>query len=203
MKRRPKCEIDSSTPGVLTYREGYKEYCFPFFEQDGETVFVASPSFQRLFLFFVTGDWHFVPTQLAPADRDRITERIVDHLRQNGARVRVMSRESTEPDYCGFHPELLECHRKAAELLEAAGLCYFADYSSIDILDDEYGLEVCGIRDESNMKVIARVLGLAFPHWHFGHSYHEDSGGEPGWSFAIHMFSCCCPDDGCSESDAL
>jgi len=55
MKRKPKFEIERPAPGIITYREGYKEHQFPICEQDRETVFVEWPTRQRIYLFFFAG----------------------------------------------------------------------------------------------------------------------------------------------------
>src|SRR4051794_25486635 len=107
MKGWPKFQIDSSTPGELTYREGYRVYRFPLFQENGVTVFVNEPTYQRLFLYFLRGGWDPVPGHLEPADSERITACVRDELRQKGAHVRVMARDWSEAGLV-FHPELFE-----------------------------------------------------------------------------------------------
>jgi len=184
-------------PGVLSYREGFKEYRFPIFEEDGEIVFVASPSYQRFYLFFFFGGWTHVPTLLPALERERITLRVVQHLRKIGHCVRVMRRSATEQNKYEIHPELFEHRGKASEILQAAGFFCYSDYGSIDPLQKEYGLEVCGILEESKVEPITRALQTGFPQWHFGNHYYKDGGREPGWRFAIYMFSRCCPGGDC------
>jgi hypothetical protein len=182
--------IDTSMPGALTYREGNTEYRFPVFQENGETVFVSEPTYERLFLFFFCGGWSIVPTLLESEDRNRITARVVEYLRTNGAQVRVMSRDCEEAN-CQFRPELFDARNRASEALETAGIIFLQDYGSIDPLHDIYGLEVCGIADECKVEPIAKTMQAAFPHWHFGKDYYEQFGREHGWRFAIYMFSSC------------
>jgi hypothetical protein len=77
MKRRPKYQIARPGPGLLTYREGYKEYTFPIFEEEGETVFVVWPTRQRLFLFFLRGGWTWVPKVFSKSDYRRVMPRVL------------------------------------------------------------------------------------------------------------------------------
>lgn len=70
MKRRPKYQIERLAPGLITYREGYKEHQFPIFEQDGKTVFVEWPTRQRILLFFLSGGWTSVPKDFSTTDRE-------------------------------------------------------------------------------------------------------------------------------------
>jgi hypothetical protein len=79
-------------------------------------------------------------------------------------------------------------------LLERAGFTWMSHYSSIDLLHEEYGLEVCGIHEEAHVKPIANALIEGFPQWHFRDSCFKDYGREPGWKFMIHMFPPSCSD---------
>jgi len=188
MKRKPKFEIERPATGIITYREGYKEHQFPIFEQDGETVFVEWPTRQRIYLFFFAGGWTRVPKEFSKADRERITPRVVEHLREQGKLVRVMAPNSAEEGGFEFHPELFECRSRASEILAEAGLEWFSDYGSIDLLQEEYGLEVCAIQQDAKVDPIVEVLQKGFPHWHYYGLCRKDCGREPGWKFAIHMF---------------
>jgi hypothetical protein len=188
MKSERKYEIQRPEPGVLAHRQGGTEFRFPVYEEDGEIVFVAWPTSQRIFLWFSSGGWTRVPRQFSEPDRERITAHVVEHFRREGARVRVVGRTETGEQGLQFHPELFECKGKASELLDAAGLVWFSDYSSIDLLHEEFGLEVCGIHEESSVEPIAQAMRLGFPHWHYSHVCFKDCGREPGWKFALHMF---------------
>ena len=187
MKRRSKYEIERPAAGVITYREGYKEHQFPIFEQDGETVFVEWPTRQRIYLFFSAGGWTRVPKDFSKADRERITPRVVEHLREQGKPVRVMAPSSEDQSGFEFRPELFECRSRASELLADAGLEWSTDYGAIDLLHEEYGLEVCGIQQEAKVDAIVEIMQKGFPHWHYCGLCRKDCGREPGWRFAIHM----------------
>jgi hypothetical protein len=200
MKRKQRYQIERPEAGVLTYRTGGTEYRFPIYDEDGEVVFVAWPTRQRIFLYFLFGGWTRVPRQFSATDRERITAHVVEHFRREGARVRVMTR-TPSGEGTQFHPELFESKTKASEELDSAGVVWFSDYSSIDLLHEEFGLEVCGIHEESSVEHIARAMQTAFPHWHYSRVCHKDYGREPGWKFEIHMFPRRCGGGRCSDAD--
>jgi hypothetical protein len=201
MKQERKYEFLRPEPGVLTHRQGGTEFRFPVYDEDGEIVFVAWPTSQRIFLYFSFGGWTRVPRQFSKRDRDRITTHVVEHFRKSGARVRVLVPTEREEQGLQFRPELFECKGRASELLDAAGFAWFSDYGSIDLLHEEHGLEVCGIREDSSVERIAQVMRSGFPHWHYSHVCHKDCGREPGWRFSLHMFPRCCGGGLCGDAD--
>ncbi len=201
MKRRPKFEVQRPAPGIITYREGNKEHQFPVFEQDGETVFVEWPTRQRIFLALVTWGWTRIAKEFSKSDRERITPRVVEHLRKEGRPVRVMAPSPAGEAGLEFHPELFECRSRASEILAEAGFDWFSHYGSIDLLHEEYGLEVCGIQEESNVELIINAMHSAFPHWHYYGLCRKDCGREPGWKFAIHMFPRGCGGGRCVDPE--
>lgn len=182
-----KCQIARPKPGVLSYRERASEYHFPIFEAEGDTVFVAWPTEQRV-LYFLLGGWIWVPKQFTEAQREHITSRVVAHLREQGNSVRVLTRTPASERAIEFHPELFEAKGRASELLDDLGLTWFSDYSSIDLLHEEFGLEVCGIQDEAQVTPIYRALQRGFPHWHYGHACWHNRQRDPGWTVSIHLF---------------
>jgi hypothetical protein len=188
MKPERKFSIKRPKPGVLIYREGGTEYRFPIYEEDGETVFVACATGKRIYLQFLRGDWADVPTEFGKTDRERVTANVVEHFGGEGARLRVMTR--AEPEQLGFqfHPELFDYKTKAAKVLDAAGFAWFSDYDSIDLLHEEFGLEVCGIQKDESVQPIVRAMRHAFPHWHYSVAFHKCCGREVGWKFKHHMF---------------
>ncbi|MDB6054085.1 MAG: hypothetical protein JWN25_1608 [Verrucomicrobiales bacterium] len=194
MKLKQKCQIERPEPGVLTYRKGFTEYRFPIYEEDREVVFVAWPSRQRLLLFFSMGGWTRVPLLFPMDDRERITAHVVEYLQRGGAPVRVLNRIEVEEEGLQFHPEFFECKARASEILDTAGFAWFSDYSCIDILHEEFGLEICGLREESSIEPITQAMSTAFPHWHHSCIAHKEWGCEPGWKIAIHMFPTRCGD---------
>jgi hypothetical protein len=87
-----------------------------------------------------------------------------------------------------FHPELFEHRSRASELLETAGYTWFSDFSSIEPIHEEYGLEICGILNEGDVGPIAEALQRGFPHWHHQRICLQDHGREPGWTVSLCMF---------------
>ncbi len=197
MKRKPRYQIERPAPGVIAYREGNMEYQFPVFEQDGETVFVEWPTRQRIFLALVTRAWTRVPKEFSKVDRERITPVVLEHLRTEGKPLRVMAPRSGNDAGLEFRPELFECRSRAIEILEGAGIVWLSDYSSVDLLHEEYGLEVCGIQQEAKVDPIVEVIQKGFPHWH----YHGLCRKDCGWKFAIHMFPRRCGGGRCADTE--
>lgn len=86
-----------------------------------------------------------------------------------------------------FHPELFEHRGDAIEALADAGLDWLSDYSSVDVLHDLFGLEVCGLREEDEARVALDALRARFPGWRFGHVQLKDWGGrDTGWRAVLH-----------------
>jgi hypothetical protein len=198
MKR--KYEIERPQPGVLSYREGGTEFQFPVYDEDGEVVFVAWPTSQRIFLFFRFGGWTRVPRQFSTRDRERIVSRVVEHFHREGVPVRVLARGNTDEQGFQFHGELFEWKRKASEILDAAGFVWLSDYTSIDLLHEEYGLVICGIQDGSKVDPIAELMRRGVPHWHYSYVCRKGD-REPGWQFALHMFPRRCEGGECADGD--
>jgi len=188
MKWRLKYEIERPQPGVLVYRERGTEFRFPVYDEDGEVIFVAWPTTRRIFMFFLFGGWTRVPRQFSEHDRERITANVVNHFQRDGTRVRILKRTETNEQDLQFHPELFEHKGRASEILDAAGLVWPGDYSSIDLLHEEFGLEISGIHEKSSVEPIAEAMRAGFPHWHYSHICYKDFGREAGWKFAVHMF---------------
>lgn len=201
MKGKLNYQIDRPEAGVLTYRKGGTEYRFPVFDQDGETVFVAWPTSQRIFLFFLFKGWTRVPQHFSTEDRLSITSHVVEHLERDGRQVRVMTRDKSDTSGFQFHPELFECKSRASEVLDSVGVTWFSDYSAIDMLHEEFGLEVCGIREESTVGEIIRAMRAEFPQWHYCKVFHKAYGREVGWKFSLHMFPGRCGGGRCEPAD--
>ena len=86
-----------------------------------------------------------------------------------------------------FAPELFECRSEAQAVLGEADILWLSHYSSVDPLQDLYGLEVCGIRDEESAQRIAVLLRQRFRDWRHCRIIHKDWGvKEPGWKVDIH-----------------
>lgn len=147
-------------------------------------VLVGTPSSQRTYFFF---NWYPNHREFPETARRRILPRIAAHLRAEGIEVRVFEREADPETNFEFYPELFEDRNRATELLDEIGYTWFSDYSSIDPVHEDYGLEISGIR-ETDVKPIMDALREGFPHWHH-HKYTLHEGGrEPGWSVILSMF---------------
>ncbi len=178
-------EIRMERPGKLSYREGNHEYIFPVYEEDGQVVIAGFPSSFRLYLFL---GWYRVPRRFSTRAGEEIFPRLLEHFWKAGRRACIFERGDAEGQAFAFYPELFEQRGKAVEILDEAGFAWLSDYSSIDLLHEEYGLEVSGIRAEASIEPIGKALQEAFPQWHYCGICHSDYGREPGWEFSIHMF---------------
>ena len=76
-----------------------------------------------------------------------------------------------------FHPELFEHRTLAFERLAAHQFNWFEHFSSIDLLHDIFGLEVCGIAreaDATQMFAITRMSVIVVGRWSFTSAKSED-----------------------------
>jgi hypothetical protein len=177
-----KFRVTMDGPGRLVYREGNSEFVFPIYETDREIVVVGEPSNRRIHFFF---GWYHDWRTISKREKERILPRLVEHFAESRLKARVLEREE---DGFVFHPELFEERARASEALEESGIAWLSDYGSIDLLHEEYGLEVCGIHEKENMTRVAEAMQAAFPHWHFGCGCFKDYGREAGWKFKIYMW---------------
>jgi len=177
--------VENPGSGRLVYREGNREYTFPIYEEDSIWVLVGVPSSQRIHFFF---NWYWHPREFPAASQQRILPRVEQYLRAAGARVRVFERVDDEGEDFEFYPELFEYRSRALELLETAGYTWLSDFSSIDLLHDDYGLEICGVQNEKDVKLMMEALQRGFPHWHHQRVCLHDCGRDPGWAGSICMF---------------
>ena len=185
LTRRWNYSVERPGAGRLIYREGNQEFTFPVYEEDGCLVLVGWPSSRRIYFFFNS---HQQSEEFTAAERARIIPRVETHLRASGISVKLFQRDEQEEGAFELHSELFGHRSRATELLEAAGFTWLCDFSSIDALHEEYGLEICGIRDEACAEAIAGVLRQGFPQWHHQTLGRTEGGREPGWTIAICMF---------------
>ncbi|MDB6021488.1 MAG: hypothetical protein JWQ04_1345 [Pedosphaera sp.] len=178
--------VENPGGGRLLYREGNREYTFPLYEENGVVVLVGVPSSQRIHFFF---NWYWHPAQeFSAMARARILPRIEEHLRAAGARVRVFERNGRAGGDFDFYPELFADRARASEALEEAGYTWFCDYSAIDLLHEEYGLEVCGLQTEQDARAVAEALRDGFPHWHHQNICLHEQERDPGWAVSLCLF---------------
>lgn len=86
-----------------------------------------------------------------------------------------------------FHPELFEARARAEEALERAGLVRFADYSSIDIEHDIYGLEAGPFKTREEAERGLQVFRGLFPGWKWWDLGTRDF--EPGFWFVLGKYN--------------
>jgi hypothetical protein len=67
-----------------------------------------------------------------------------------------------------FSPELFEFRNEVLASLSEAGYEWLSHFSSVDPLHDLYGIEVCGIHEQSDAREILVLLMQMFPTWHPG-----------------------------------
>ena len=84
-----------------------------------------------------------------------------------------------------FHPELFEQRAEAMQVLSTKGFAWMSDYNSIDLEHDEYGLEVCGIRERATALAIRDVMRNLFPSWRNVRVFPHDGFIDPGWRVQI------------------
>ena len=84
-----------------------------------------------------------------------------------------------------FHPELFEERTVALETMAERGFHWFEHFSSVDLLHDLYGLEVCGIAEEDDAGAILVVLQERFPAWTHTDLYYHDHDRDRGWKAMI------------------
>ena len=64
-----------------------------------------------------------------------------------------------------FAPELFEVRTNVMERLTDEGFNWLSHYSSVDLIHDLYGIEVCGILQRDDAVAIQRLLISMFPAW--------------------------------------
>jgi len=84
-----------------------------------------------------------------------------------------------------FPPELFEHRSLAIETLSAHGYEWFTQFSSVDLLHDLFGLEVCGIPEEGDAKRIIEILEEIFPDWSYTDICYGDYERDRGWQAII------------------
>jgi hypothetical protein len=85
-----------------------------------------------------------------------------------------------------FSPELFQLRAEVMEALEQSDFQWLSHYSSVDCLQDLYGIEVCGIHEQQDAIAIQKILVKMFPNWRVGCLCHKDYGREPGWKARVY-----------------
>jgi len=71
------------------------------------------------------------------------------------------------------------------EALAANGYEWFTDFSSVDLMHDLFGLEVCGIPEEEDAVVVLAILEEVFPEWPYSDIHYHDYDRDRGWKALI------------------
>ena len=85
-----------------------------------------------------------------------------------------------------FHPQLFEERTRVMEALSSAGYEWLSHYSSVDVIHDQHGIEVCGIRDKDDAGSIRALIGRLYPRWHSNKLAFKDFGIEPGYKAKVY-----------------
>jgi hypothetical protein len=84
-----------------------------------------------------------------------------------------------------FHPELFDIRAQVIAKLATAGFLGMTDFSSVDLLHEEFGVEVSGILDLESAKKMQLLLCDLLPDWPYTSAHYIDYGIEPGWVIEI------------------
>ncbi len=84
-----------------------------------------------------------------------------------------------------FHPELFEHRTLALEGLAQHDYIWLEHFTSVDLLHDVFGLEVCGIPKEEDAEVIMAILQEIFPEWPYSDVYYHRYDRDRGWKVVI------------------
>ena len=85
-----------------------------------------------------------------------------------------------------FHPELFEHRSLALETLAAHDFNWLEHFSSVDLLHDLFGLEVCAISSKHDAEHIHSILADLFSEWGYSDVYYHSDGADLGWKTIIH-----------------
>ncbi|HWB58080.1 MAG TPA: hypothetical protein VG733_01245 [Chthoniobacteraceae bacterium] len=84
-----------------------------------------------------------------------------------------------------FHPELFEHRALAIETLAQNDYNWLEHFSSVCLIHDLFGLEVCGIVDETDAPVILAILQELFPDWPYSRVYYHEYERDRGWKVMV------------------
>jgi hypothetical protein len=90
-----------------------------------------------------------------------------------------------DSDSFRFCPELFALRTAVMDQLAASGFQWLSHFMSVDLLHDQYGVEVCGIGDEDDAIAIEDLLCEMFPTWKIGCLCCKKDGAEPGFKAKI------------------
>jgi hypothetical protein len=84
-----------------------------------------------------------------------------------------------------FHPELFERRTLALETLAENGYVWLEGFTSVDLLHDLFGLEVCGIAKRNDAEIILSILEGLFPEWPYSDLHYHDYERDRGWKAMV------------------
>jgi hypothetical protein len=84
-----------------------------------------------------------------------------------------------------FSPELFEVRNDVARQLGEHGFEWLTHYSTVDVMHNVHGIEVCGIREEDDARDMLDILKQMFPSWDTCRTYYKDRGCDPGFWITI------------------
>jgi len=87
-----------------------------------------------------------------------------------------------------FHPELLEHRTLAMEGLQRHDFHWLEHFSSVDLLHELFGLEVCGIPEKKDAEAIVGILEALFPDWPHSDVYYYQYERDRGWKAIIFKY---------------
>jgi hypothetical protein len=80
-----------------------------------------------------------------------------------------------------FHPELLETCTNVRRVLDGNDIVWFRDFASVDAIHDDYGVEVCGIKNPTVAGRVLTILTQLLPALPYRVCYLDDQKIDPGW----------------------
>jgi hypothetical protein len=69
--------------------------------------------------------------------------------------------------------------------LEREGYRFLESYTAIDLIHEEYGLEVCGVREYDDAQRIIDILCCTFNNWVWRSCYYDDYSLDIGWKIVV------------------
>ena len=88
-----------------------------------------------------------------------------------------------------FEPVLFAHRSEAEETLRRFGCEWSVHFSSIDLMHDIFGIEVCGVPTEITARRIESILRWTFPAWRYSYIWLPalaDGPLDEGWVVVIH-----------------
>lgn len=88
-------------------------------------------------------------------------------------------------DHFRFEPELFSFRAEVIELLDSQGYVWLINFTSVDLLHDVFGLEVCGIPEKSDALKIRGLLRKLLKDWPYSRLCYRDESRDRGWKVVV------------------